>query len=63
MLVVAHSQDAAAEVARSARRAATFGWHRFSLDGVASAVGSRVLAARGLVAVGDLAIEDRSHET
>ncbi len=57
MLVVAYSQVAAAEVARSARRAATFGWRRFSLAGVAGAIGSRVLAARGLVAVGELAIE------
>jgi len=57
VLLVAFSQVAAAELARNARRSATFGWHRFSLDGVAAAVASRVLAARRLVPVGQLAIE------
>src|SRR5206468_5595097 len=57
VLIVAFSQVAAAEVARSARCPATFGWHRFSLDGVAAAVASQVLAARRLVPVGELAIE------
>ncbi|TMB34482.1 MAG: PD-(D/E)XK nuclease family protein [Deltaproteobacteria bacterium] len=57
VLVVAFSQVAAAEIARSARRPATFGWHRFSLDGAAAAVASQVLAARRLVPVGELAIE------
>jgi hypothetical protein len=57
VLLVAFSQIAAAEVARSTRRPATFGWHRFSLDGVAAAVASQVLAARRLVPVGELAIE------
>jgi len=54
---VAFSQVAAAELARNARRPATFGWHRFSLDGAAAAVASQVLAARRLVPVGQLAIE------
>src|SRR2546430_9637142 len=57
VLVVGFSQIAAAEVARSAGRRATFGWHRYSLDGVAAAVASQVLAARRLVPVGELAIE------
>ena len=56
-LVVGFSQVAAAEVTRAAKRDATFGWHRFSLDGVAAAVASPVLAARRLVPVGELAIE------
>jgi ATP-dependent helicase/nuclease subunit B len=57
LLIVAFSQVAAAEVARSARRPATFGWHRFSLDGAAAAIASQALAARRLVPVGQLAIE------
>src|SRR4051812_32868837 len=56
-LVVGFSQIAAAEVTRGAGRDATFGWHRLSLDGVAAAVASSVLAARRLVPVGELAIE------
>jgi hypothetical protein len=56
-LVVGFSQVAAAEVTRAAKRDATFGWHRFSLDGVAAAVASLVLAARRLVPVGEMAIE------
>ncbi|MFL5290291.1 MAG: PD-(D/E)XK nuclease family protein [Myxococcales bacterium] len=56
-LVVGFSQIAAAEVTRGAGCNATFGWHRLSLDGVAAAVASPVLAARRLVPVGELAIE------
>lgn len=59
VLVVAATQDAAAEVVRDATRAAgaAFGWQRFTLGRLAAVVAADALASRGVSPLSPLGVE------
>ena len=58
-LVVAATQEAAADVVRTAAAAAgaAFGWHRFTLGRLAAAVAVKAMAERGLSPLSPLGVE------